>query len=73
MRAQSSIRKSRASFGGDSENAQMFVMVANYRGTIVAIKTIQKPRIDVNRALLQEMNIVSWFTQVIEASDMEIS
>ena len=57
MRAQSLMRKSRASFG--SLDNQVFVTVGNYHGTVVAVKSVRKPRIEINRAMLQEMQIVS--------------
>ena len=38
---------------------QMFITVANYKGRIVAVRKLRKDKVKVDRALLQEMMVVS--------------
>ena len=44
--------------GSDAMDGQLYIAVGQYRGTTLAMKKIRKYKVDVNRALLQEMRQV---------------
>ena len=53
------MKASNASVTESLAGGQLFITVASYKGALVAVKKVHKPKVNIDRALLQEMRNVS--------------
>jgi hypothetical protein len=50
---------------GETDHRQFFTCVGTYKGTIVAVKTVNKKNVEITRNIQKELKLVGFFDLVI--------